>query len=536
MREISRIRRAVQVWAIALPLALSLSCAGRLTEAAPSAESAPSKEAAAASEGAARSAASQAAVAAAEGAAAEGGLATLASVLAADPERFHSFLLSVEGETLVEAYSWPRTAEDKHKLASVTKSVLSILLGMAIDEGKIGSLDAALASFFPEAAASWPEDKRRVTLRHLITMTDGLSWREDGSYSGPDDSFTQMKTAPNAVDYVLSRPLDVPPGSRFDYNSGASHLLSAVLGKAVGAKASEYAATRLFDPLDIEDWIWREDGQGVTYGCDGLMLRPRDLLKIGQLLASGGLWEGRRLVSREWIEASTRKAIDSPRGLAGRYGYGMHWWMNPSGGFSGRGYGGQFLFVIPEKGVVAVFTGGIGSDFFRPETLMRDCVASAAPEELRSQAASPAVREYLQVFSATPRGGRAMPPPPIARRIEGRKVALADGSVSVFSFPSDGEGTWMLGTGGPPSTAPMGMDGLPRRGELASFGGLPGWNPVTLEASWASEDTLAVELRLIYDFYTYDFRFTFYEDGTVRETCDVPEIGSRIEDLRGRIE
>ena len=466
------------------------------------------------------------------------GLSLLTSSLDARPEDIHAFLLFHKGSNLVEAYGAPRTASDRHKLASCTKSVISMLIGIARDEAKIASIDSTLASWFPEASADWPEGKRRITLRHLLTMTDGLEWREDGSYSGSSDSFTMMKESPDALAFLLALPQSEEAGKRFYYNSGASHLLSSVLQKAVGMPAAEYAASRLFGPLGIVDFAWKADNQGRSYGCDGLFLRPADLLKLGILYLQGGLWEGKRILSRAWIEESTAKSVDSPGGLAGESGYGMQWWMNSSGGYSARGFGGQYLFVLPEEEAVVVFNASLESDFFLPERIVAESIIPTIKAGRLEKAL--AGKEFTEALARFERGPQALAVealPPTARTIDGRRLVLEDGSVSVFHFPSPGEASWSLSVaGGPFSNSPLGLDGRPRRGDMGSFGSLPSGNSASLRGRWRSENVLVVEVRLLYDFYTYEYSFTFDGQGGLRETCFVPELNETIEKLSGRVE
>ncbi len=463
----------------------------------------------------------------------------LAEAFLAKSATIQACLVIVDGRTVFEAYTQPRNADDLRKLNSVTKSVLSLLVGIALDEGKLASPDAAVASFFPEAAASWPAGKKRLTLRHLLEMTDGLEWSEDGSYAGPTDSFTAMWASPDPARYVLDRPLAAEPGSRFRYNSGASHLLSAILQKAVGENARDYAAKKLFAPLGIEAFHWGLDRTGAATGSHGLYLRARDLAKIGQLCLARGLWEGKRIVSASWIELSTSKKTETPNGLAGRDGYGLHWWMNPSGGYSGRGYGGQYLFVDPARKLVAVvFGANYGYDFYLPERLMTDRIAPAA--DATGPGVSPAsarrLREVEAEVAAPPREAAPPPPPALAATISGKKIRLSDGSVAGFDFADPREAVMSLATGGPAGSFPLGLDGRYRRGFLGqAFGPIPP-NPVYARGGWEGEDLFRAEILLANDNAAYVFRFRFLPGGKVEESCYVPELGREIERLEGRLE
>jgi len=467
----------------------------------------------------------------------------LAEVVLAKSDRLHACLVMVDGQTVFEAYPWPVRADDRHKLNSVTKSVVSLLVGIAVGEGRIPSIDSSLASWFPEATAGWPADKKAITLRHVLTMTEGLSWSEEGSYSGPADSYTAMFSSPDPTRYVLDRPLAGKPGERFYYNSGDSQLLSAVIQRATGMTARDYAREKLFGPLGIDDVFWARDRTGATMGPSGLQLRARDLARIGQLCLARGAWEGRQVVPAAWIDESTVRAVASPNGLAGQHGYGFHWWMNPSGGYSGRGYGGQYLIVDPERKVVAVFFGAsFDNDFYLPERVMADLIVPAAESAAASGPAASggasraALRDIVARIETAPSPSAPAPLPATATAISGKTIRLDDDSTWSFSFPSATEALASMGTGGEPGTFPVGLDGIWRRGELGqAFGPAPP-NPVFARGAWEDEDALRVEIRQTWDNYTYVFRFRFLPDGSVEERCDVPELGQEIERLRGRFE
>ncbi|MCX7024811.1 MAG: serine hydrolase [Spirochaetes bacterium] len=389
------------------------------------------------------------------------GWETVAETFVEKADTTHACLVMVDGTTVFEAYAWPCGPGDRHKLASFTKSVLSVLVGITVGEAKIPSLDAK-------------------------------------------------------------------PGTRFYYNSGASHLLSGILQKDVGKTARDYAAEKLFSHLGITDFFWGADRNGVTMGCSGLQLTARQLATIGRLLLARGEWDGRRIVSAAWIDESTTKQVDTSSGLAGRYGYGYQWWMNPSGGFSGRGYGGQYLLVDPKRKIVAVFFGSnFDDDFFMPERLLAQAMVPAA-EKGGAKVDVALASRLAALAQAAGKGPTPVPPAPLpakAAAISGRRILLSDGSASAFTFPKADEAVWTMETGGSPGSFPMGLDGRFRSGFLGEAFGLAPPNPVFARGGWEGEDVLRAELTLSYDSYTYVFRFRFPAGGTVEESCFVPELG-----------
>jgi hypothetical protein len=244
--------------------------------------------------------------------------------------------------------------------ASVTKSVNSILIGIALDQHLIRSVDEKLSAFFPEYAGLFANSaKDTLRLKHLLSMTTGLSWDEwTYPYTDARNEAFGMYPSKDPVRYVLERLLVAPPGTKFVYNSGISVTLGEVLYKVSGLRADTFAVRYLFAPLGISDYKWVKFPNGIVQTEGGLSLRPRDMAKIGYLFVNGGRWQGKQIVSEEWIrESTTQHAPDRA--------YGYQWWLGwfrvrdrvPVVCYSAQGLGGQFIFVFPELQMVAVFTG-----------------------------------------------------------------------------------------------------------------------------------------------------------------------------------
>jgi CubicO group peptidase (beta-lactamase class C family) len=219
-------------------------------------------------------------------------------------------------------------ARTKHDIRSISKSVTSLLVGIALDRGLITDLDAPVFSFFPEYGDLRSPEKDRITLRHLLTMSSGLAWDETSLY-------WQMSTAPRSDHFVLAQPLAAHPGDVFNYNTGTTNLLGVILRKVSGKPLDAFAKGTLFDPLGIEDWDWDWDGGFNAAAGSGLRLRPRDLAKIGQLVLGRGNWHGRQIVSSWWIEESTTPHLlfdrsDGATAHGGATAYGYLWWLGRS--------------------------------------------------------------------------------------------------------------------------------------------------------------------------------------------------------------
>lgn len=251
--------------------------------------------------------------------------------------------------------------DDLHTMQSVTKTVTSVVIGTAVARGEFPSLDTPVLRFFdPAAVANVDDRKQRLTIRHLLTMTAGLDWNEELPYDDPANSCTLMEASADWVRFAVDRPMAAEPGTAFNYNSGASQLLAHIFRAATGRDIEEYAAAHLFAPLGIRQWFWKRIPTGLADTEGGLYLRPHDLARIAYLFLRNGAWEGRTVVTPEWVRRSVAPAVAvSPTGVK----YGLKWWLYPYGpgdsrlAWAGSGFGGQMPIVFPDLELVVVFTG-----------------------------------------------------------------------------------------------------------------------------------------------------------------------------------
>jgi CubicO group peptidase (beta-lactamase class C family) len=254
---------------------------------------------------------------------------------------------------------------DLHSLQSVTKSVTSVALGIAMDEGLIPGVDAPAMSFFDAFSPDMSDPRRgEMKLEDLLTMRSGIEWSEDTPYTDPQNSCILMEASDAWVPFVLGYPMDTDPGSVWEYNSGASVLLGEIVHRATGQRIDAWAKERLFDRIGIQDFYWKTTPSGEVDTEGGLYLSAQDLARIGYLFLRGGMWGEERIVSEEWVNASTAPVVSDIQPANDRpdSGYGYQWWVpDQEEGrtvvFAGNGYGGQFLLVAPEHDIVAVFNG-----------------------------------------------------------------------------------------------------------------------------------------------------------------------------------
>lgn len=270
----------------------------------------------------------------------------------------------------------------RHDVRSISKSVVSLLVGIALDRKLIAGIDGPVSPFFPEYADLRTPDRDRILLRHLLTMSAGFAWNET-NYTDPANSEIRMTFAPDPYRFVLEQAIATPPGEKFTYSGGATALLGRIVEKVSGKPLEEFARETLFGPLGITDVEWVKMPNGDAAAASGLRLRPRDVARLGQLMLAHGKWDGRQIVSAQWLQDSTTPQIEAADFLL----YGYQWWL---GRFlvdrrevpwvAGLGLGGQRLFVVPALDLVVVVTSGMYTSPMQrwvPWTLVRDYAVAA---------------------------------------------------------------------------------------------------------------------------------------------------------------
>ena len=277
---------------------------------------------------------------------------TVTAICNGDAGALHSFLVVRNGTLVVEEYFHGWSADDLHPIASCTKSVSSLLVGIAIDQGSIAGVDVPLLEFFPERRTLAGNGWQTLRLEHLLTMTMGLDWTDAEAERFPRPGEDRLAD-------VLKRDVAQEPGTQWRYVSRNTNLLSQVLFHATGSHADVFAAEHLFGPLGIRTWDWDQNKfEGHPSMSGTLKLRPRDMAKIGQLVLDRGVWNGQRVVSSEWIQESTGTRVPS----SGDENYGYLWRSldepRPGGVILALGVGTQIIAVAPDLATVVVVTGG----------------------------------------------------------------------------------------------------------------------------------------------------------------------------------
>ena len=289
----------------------------------------------------------------------------------------HVVLAARSGQTFLEHYSVGQDetwgvplgevtfSEDTlHDVRSITKSIVGLLYGIALEKGLVPSLDVPLLTQFPEYADLAADGARlKIKVEHALTMTLGMEWDEDRPYTDLLNSEVAMENAADRYRFVLERPIVAEPGSRWIYSGSSVALIGAIIERGTGKSLPDFAKEVLFEPLSITRFHWIAGPDGTFSAASGLRLTARDLLKIGTLVLQKGLWGERRIVSESWINRSLTPAISTGDDL----NYGMLWFCgdtttpafpDPRPWCAGFGNGGQRLWLLPDAGIAAVTYSG----------------------------------------------------------------------------------------------------------------------------------------------------------------------------------
>ncbi len=273
--------------------------------------------------------------------------------------------------------------ETLHDVRSVTKSIVGLLYGIALDRGLVPPPEAPLLAQFPKYS-DLPADWRRARLSilHALNMTLGMEWDEQRSYADPANSERAMEDAPDRTRFILDRPFVATPGERWIYSGGAVALVGSLIANGSGMTLQDFARQALFAPLGITVFEWARGNDGVVSAASGLRLRSHDLLTIGRMVLAGGEWNGVRVVSRAWLDSSFQPVADTGEGLK----YGRLWWIGEATTptlpgarrwIAGIGNGGQRLFLMPDADLATVvFCGAYNAqdDWITPIRIWREIV------------------------------------------------------------------------------------------------------------------------------------------------------------------
>lgn len=402
----------------------------------------------------------------------------------------HSLLVVRNGRLVLDACFYPYNCASVHNMRSVTKSVTTTLVGLAIDQGKL-HLSDSMISFFPDFSFSHPDPQLgTVTIKDLVIMANGL---ESMGFDQDEGTLQQMEFSDNYLQFALDRKVATKPGTQFVYDSPGMHILSGILQKATGMTELEFARQNLFAPLGIQDVVWPADAQGYTHGWGDIHLMPRDAAKIGYLWLYGGKWDGKQLISADWVRAASQTQIKT--GQEDGYSYG--WWIaEDSGTISAAGRGGQYIKVTPAFNAVVVATGA-GLNFDQIDPLLIASVVDAKNPLPANPAGMAKLEAALKTIREGPAAQAVPPSPELAKSISGKTYVFdanpAHLQTMTFDFNGSYEGSFMatFDNGQPPLSEIFGLDGV-----LHMFKGAYGL-PAGNRAHWADASTFIMERETI---------------------------------------
>jgi CubicO group peptidase (beta-lactamase class C family) len=445
-------------------------------------------------------------------------------------QRQHLNLRSVfivrHGYLVVEAYFDPFSRQTRQPIASVTKSVVGTLIGVAVDQGVFNGADQTLLDLFPAGLADAGSGKQAITLRHLLTMTSGLDCSDQPRADRP-----VMEQSPDWVAYTLELPVASTPGSQFNYCSSPVHLLSALIQQESGTSTRDFANRNLFAPLGIPEVPaaeWGTDPQGIVLGGYGLSLTPGEMARLGFLYLHQGRWAGRQIVPADWVIDSTRQHATKEDGT----GYGYLWTVYPAEGrYAALGRGGQHIHVMPELDMVVVFNGALPASGESPELnqLLKTYILPAIKSDstlAENPHGAARLEAALQAAASPARPVRALPE--AAQALSGHTYFFDDNPLQwqmlwlSFDAGQDLASVTLNGT----QRFEIGLD---NRYRVTSTG----QGTVALRGTWEDEHTFVVDQITYGDIAQYQTRWTYSGDGLDIVYSDGVS-GTTLAELHGR--
>jgi CubicO group peptidase (beta-lactamase class C family) len=438
----------------------------------------------------------------------------------------HSVIIIRNGHVILEAYVHPYGPDDLHNVKSVSKSVISAVVGIALEEGILESLDQPVYDFFPQYFTDDGDPrKKKITLRHLITMTAGFDLDENGP---------KMRRVFQSDDWIkttLETELAHDPGTRFLYSTPLTHTMSGILTEASGKSLLELTTEHVFEPIGIAEVRWSQGPKGYYLGGAELFLTPRDMARFGMLFLRGGRWGDGQVVPAAWVEESTANRIADVE-TSQRYGY---WWWPADDGYNASGWGGQGIGVHPALDLVAIGTaadpgasnkmfGGLDPPSPDVTKLPPDPEAVAKLEQLVHDLAHPKPRPVAEL-------------PKTARKISGKTWVFDENPFGLQEFsPVCKRGlntctfswTSVQGT----YSTEIGLDGLYRLTDMGTVGQMPDGNRVAVRGGWTGDRTFEMESTWMGNPVVSAWRFVF-DDEHVAITAEIRPTG-RTQELTAR--
>jgi CubicO group peptidase (beta-lactamase class C family) len=458
--------------------------------------------------------------------------AAVASFLEAIEEsklELHSFMLLRHGKVTAEGWWSPYGADLRHSLFSLSKSFTSTAVGFAVSEGLL-TVDDSVISFFPEELSETPsENLAAMKIKHLLSMSTGHD----------KDTIDALVTSTdgNWIKAFLSLPVEHEPGTHFAYNTGASYMLSAIVQVVSGKMLFDYLTPRLFEPLNIADAAWGVCPRGINFGGFGLSVRTEDIAKFGQLYLQKGLWAGKQIIPKKWIEEATSKHISNGDLAESDWaqGYGYQFWRCRHNAYRGDGAFGQYCVVMPEKEAVFAATSAV-NDMQAVLNKVWDILLPAMEDApLSSNAAdSEALHKKLSSLSCVP-DAAAVQNPHLEGLINNKTYVIEENQVKVSSIAFEFNNDEIIFKTVQDNNALKLSCGRSRQleGSLPLF---PESSRVMASATWIDEATLLMNCRFIETPFAYTVKYVFDEDNLDISLSANVNMGEMLSSLKGHLE
>ncbi|MDQ6904892.1 MAG: beta-lactamase family protein [Bacteroidota bacterium] len=345
-------------------------------------------------------------------------------------QEFHSLMILRHGFVVAEGWWWPYSSEHKQQLYSLSKSFTGTAIGLAIKEGLL-TVEDPVINFFPDILpVEISVNLASLKVKHLLSMSVGHA----------KDSILILEASPPGVLWektFLAQPIVFKPGSQFMYNSGASYMLSSIVKKVTGKTAQEYLKPLLYQPLNITNTTWGENFEGVNMGASHLRMPTEDIAKFGQLYLQNGIWNGKQIISKDWVKAASSKHISNGKNDSSwGYGYGYQFWLNPPGGYRADGAFGQFSMIFPElDAVVAITSESISTKDTMQivwDVLLPEMKADALEKDLETNST---LKKELKILKFEP--PKTLETSPLIAAIAGKEFVLEANKFNAKSITFD---------------------------------------------------------------------------------------------------
>ncbi len=422
---------------------------------------------------------------------------------------FHSLLIIRHGYMIAEVYWAPYHRETTHNIKSASKSIMSALVGIALEKNYLKGLDQKVAEFFAEYVDE--PLKNDISLRDLLTMKSGLNWQED------------MGPSPFDIANWKVMPMKDKPGARFEYNTALPHMMSAILTKASKASTRDFGGSFLFNPLGIKDYEWKKGGDGYYCGGSEIFMTPRDMAKFGYLFLNNGSWNGLQVVPSYWVKESTSQKVRlaSERGFYTGLDYGYWWWVQEKA-YMAWGAGGQYIIVRPDLDLVVVITANsfdkinLYQDFFK--SFLEENIYSAAKSDFPLPSDHSATQDLREIALQLefPKEQPSHQMPPTAAKISHRLYVLEPNRMDFksmsLSFDNNDECTWDYSLGEKKVHMRVGLKGnyIINKTDF-SMGVRPGGELIACRGYWKDGNTFVIEHHLVGDPSKQVFELVFFQ-------------------------